>query len=267
MLKTNNSHLSLIKIKHKVAVITGASGRIGSVFAKLLLDSGCKVICLSRSKKKYLEFKKKIITNQNNFLWYNLDLQNQESIDNTSQFIASKFKKLDLIINNASNSNRGENFRYNSKNLSDEFMGTIGGSIILTENLLPLLRKNNNSKIVNVGSLWGFKSPKQNIYGKMQIGPSIITASGKSAMINYTKFLAVREAKYNISVNCLSPGWFPRKGPIENNNYISAIKKNIPLNRIGKLSDLISPIHFLLSDGSAYYTGQNLIVDGGYSVW
>ena len=101
----------------------------------------------------------------------------------------------------------------------------------------------------------------------MQIGPSVVTASGKSAIISFTKFLSTREAKYNISVNCLSPGWFPRKGPVENKRYIREINKNIPLGRIGKLEDLISPIAFLLSAGSKYYTGQNLVIDGGYSVW
>ena len=259
--------LSLTKINHKVSVVTGASGRVGSVFTELLLESGSKVICLSRSEKKFLDFKKRIRKNQKNLIWHYLDLNNYQSVDEASKFVKSKFKKLDLIVNNASNSNRGENYKYNFKNLSEEFMGTSGGSIILTENLLPLLRKNKNSKVINVGSLWGFKSPKQNIYGKMQIGPSVITASGKSAIISFTKFLSTREAKYNISVNCLSPGWFPRKGPVENKRYISEINKNIPLGRIGKLEDLISPISFLLSAGSQYYTGQNLVVDGGYSVW
>ena len=258
---------SLNKIKHKVAVVTGGSGRIGSIFTKLLIESGCKVICLSRSEKKIFQLKKNIKINNNNLFWHYFDLNNNVSIDNASKFIKSKFKKLDLIVNNASNSNRGENYKYNFKNLSEEFMGAVGGSIILTENLIPLLRKNKNSKVINVGSLWGFKSPKQNIYGKMQIGPSIITASGKSAIINFTNFLSTREAKFNICVNCLSPGWFPRKGRVENIQYIRAINKNIPLKRIGKLEDLISPINFLLSSGSQYYTGQNLIVDGGYSSW
>ena len=58
------------------------------------------------------------------------------------------------------------------------------------------------------------------IYGKLQIGPSLITAASKSAIINYTKYLAVREAKYSIIANSLSPGWFPRKGPIENKNTL-----------------------------------------------
>tara|TARA_A100001015_G_C15028084_1_gene731597 strand:+ start:61 stop:864 length:804 start_codon:yes stop_codon:yes gene_type:complete len=267
MSEIKNDYLNFLKIKHRVAVISGGSGRVGSVFTNLLLQSGCKVVCLSRSKKKFIEFKKKIKNKNNNLIWHKLDLKSQKSINLVSKIIKSKYKRLDLLVNNACDSNRGEYFKYNYKSLSSEFMGTSGGSIILTETLLPLLRKNNNSKIINVGSLWGFKSPKQSIYGNMQIGPSLITSSSKAGIINYTKFLSVREAKYKICVNCISPGWFPRKGPVENKKYINAIKKNIPLNRIGKLEDLVAPIFFLLSGGVTYYTGQNLIVDGGYSSW
>ena len=116
--------LSLTKINHKVSVVTGASGRVGSVFTELLLESGSKVICLSRSEKKFLDFKKRIRKNQKNLIWHYLDLNNYQSVDEASKFVKSKFKKLDLIINNASNSNRGENYKYNFKNLSEEFMGT-----------------------------------------------------------------------------------------------------------------------------------------------
>ena len=68
--------LSLTKINHKVSVVTGASGRVGSVFTELLLESGAKVICLSRSEKKFLDFKKRIRKNQKNLIWYYLDLNN-----------------------------------------------------------------------------------------------------------------------------------------------------------------------------------------------
>ena len=101
----------------------------------------------------------------------------------------------------------------------------------------------------------------------MDIGPSIMTSAGKSGILNFTKFLAAREAKFGITVNSLIPGWFPRPGPVQREDYISNICSNIPLGRIGKIDDLISPISFLLSDGSKYYTGQSLIVDGGSTIW
>tara|TARA_B100000029_G_C17348671_1_gene877997 strand:- start:553 stop:942 length:390 start_codon:yes stop_codon:yes gene_type:complete len=129
------------------------------------------------------------------------------------------------------------------------------------------MRKKRLGKIINTGSLWGSHAAKFKTYSNLDIGPSPIIASGKAAIMQYTKHLASREAEYNIVVNALIPGWFPRKGPVENKKYINSIKSNIPLNRIGKLEDLITAVEFLLSEKSNYMTGQFVIVDGGYSIW
>ena len=85
--------------------------------------------------------------------------------------------------------------------------------------------------------------------------------------MNYTKYLAERESKYKITSNNLVPGWFPRKGKKTNKSYIKSVCNNIPLKRIGKLDDLVSPVIFLLSAGSKYFNGQDLIVDGGYTIY
>jgi NAD(P)-dependent dehydrogenase (short-subunit alcohol dehydrogenase family) len=253
--------------KIKFAIITGGSGRIGSVFTKLLINSGTKVLCLSRDEKKFEHFKKKLGKKKKLVSWAYLDLADKNSIEKIVTSIKKKYKKIDLLVNNAFFSNRGENFNYESFSLSKELFGSIGGTILFTECLIKILRNTKNSKVINIGSIWGSLAPKQSIYGKLQIGPSAISGVGKSGIINYTKFLAVREAKYNLTVNSLSPEWFPRKGKVKNLKYIKQIKHNVPLNRIGKLEDLISPIIFLLSSGSSYYTGQNLVIDGGYSIW
>ena len=85
-------------------------------------------------------------------------------------------------------------------------------------------------------------------------------------LMQYTKYLSSREAKHNITVNNLVPGWFPRKGKVERKDYIKSINSKIPLNRIGKLEDLKTVINFLISENTKYLTGQNIIIDGGYSV-
>jgi short-subunit dehydrogenase len=268
MLIVKEKILSANKIDSKLAVVTGGSGRIGSLFVQILLNSGTKVICLSRSSDKFLKLQKMVPKHQKtNLEWICFDLNKKNTIINATKIIKKNFSKLDLLINNASSSYRGENYIYSYKTITDEFFNVFGGAVLLTESLISLLRKNKNSKIINVGSLWAIKAPNQKIYGNMQIGPSALTSAGKSAIINYSNYLAVREAKYLMSVNSLIPGWFPRKGKVENKKYINKIKNSIPLKRIGKLENLISPISFLLSSGSSYYTGQNLIVDGGYTSW
>ena len=258
---------TLIKSK-KIAVITGGSGRIGSVFLNELVFNDYICICLNRSRKNIddlIKFFPK--EKQKNILWFKFDSNNSSDIDSSIKKIKKKFKYIDCLINCASSSNRGKNFKYNFKNYSKELNGVFGSSFLLTEKILPLLRKTKSGKIINVGSLWGRYSPKFDTYLDMDIGPTPLVASGKAALIQYTKYLAARESIHNIKSNCLVPGWFPRKGKIERKDYIRNIKKNIPIGRIGKLEDLISAVSFLLSPHNDYYNGQELFIDGGYNIY
>lgn len=254
--------------KIKYAFVTGGSGRIGSVFVKLLLENKCKVLIASRNENNFLKFKKTInLKLQKNLFWSKFDIQDlnqiKDFVKNNKEFLG----KINLLVNNASSSYRGFRYNYNEQDIIKETSGLITGTIFLTEKLLPFLRRKKENKIINVASLWGINAPKEKTYLKLNIGPTPIICSSKAGLINYTKFLVEREKKYKLIVNTLSPGWFPRKSKVSNNKYIREIKKNIPLNRIGRLEDLISPINFLISDGSNYYNGQNLIIDGGYNIY
>ena len=101
----------------------------------------------------------------------------------------------------------------------------------------------------------------------LDIGPTAVLSCGKAAIMQFSSYLASREAKYGIRANTLIPGFFPRKGPVERLDYMDQIHSKTPLRRIGKLEDFVAPVAFLLSGGSGFYTGQSLIVDGGYSIW
>ena len=268
------SYLDYSKIKKKenkvspkkIAVITGGSGRIGSVFLNELIFNNYICICLSREKKKKKELKKNIPKSKlKNIIWHKFNLNNPTSVTKVYQYLKKNYKTIDCMINCAMSSNRGKNYIYNYKNYLNEMNGVFGTTFLLTEKILPLIRKSKNGKIINVGSVWGTHAPRFEVYLDMDIGPTPIIASGKAAITQYTKFLASRESKYNIVSNCLIPGWFPRKGKIERRDYIKKIIQNIPQRRVGKLEDLINAINFLLSDENKYFNGQSLYVDGGYT--
>ena len=222
-------NFSLFKKRKKLfnskefAVVTGGCGRIGSIYTSLLLLYGLNVIVLSRTKDNFLEFAKNLSPDQKKkIFWKKLDLRKGSSIEKISVFF--KKKKIRFLINNAAYSNRGKFFSYNERNLNQEIWGTFAGSMLLTEKILPQLRKINWAKIIFTGSLWGKKAPRFRIYKDLDIGPSPIIASGKSAILQYAKFLAEREAMFGITVNSLLPGWFPRKGKVERRDYIKRIK-------------------------------------------
>lgn len=247
------------------AVVTGGCGRIGSVFTSLLLSQGYNLIILSRSNNSFKNYTKLINPiYKKKIQWKKLDLTKSLSIDHVVKYL--KKKQIKILVNNASQSNRGKFFNYNSESLNKEIWGTFTGSMYLTEKILPQLRKKNDSRIIFTGSLWGNITPRFNIYKKLDIGPSPVIAAGKSALMQYAKFLAERESVFKIRINSILPGWFPRKGKIERKDYVNRIKKNIPLNRLGKLEDLVSAIEFLISDKSSYITGHELVIDGGYSL-
>ena len=83
-------------------------------------------------------------------------------------------------------------------------------------------------------------------------------------MLGLTKYLATYWSKHNIRVNAITPGGIENNQPKE---FIKNYSKRVPLDRMGKPKDLIGPVIFLSSDASDYITGQNLVVDGGFSVW
>ena len=105
-----------ISKKRKFAVITGGCGRIGSVFVSHLLYNGYKVICLSKTNKKYTDYKKTLPTNlKKNLIWQPLDLISPKTVDNAVKFIFKNFPTVDVLINNAAESNRGKNFKYSNR--------------------------------------------------------------------------------------------------------------------------------------------------------
>ena len=114
--------------------------------------------------------------------------------------------------------------------------------------------------------MWGLVSPDPTNYLDLENEPSISLVSSKAAVHQFTKYAAVLLSKDNIRVNTIVPGWFPQKRGVERLDYIETLNKRIPMKRIGQPDEIVGPILFLLSDASVYMTGQELIIDGGYTL-
>ena len=123
--------------------------------------------------------------------WNFFDLLDLNSVSSVAANILSNVSKIDFLINCAMSSYRGKNFSYNEKNFLEEFNGIYGSTFLITEKLLPAIRKSKNGKIINVGSIWGSNSPKFESYLDMDIAPTANISSGKAALMQYTKFLVL----------------------------------------------------------------------------
>ena len=238
------------------------------MFTTYLLDCGNHVVSMSRSRQKFAEFAETLpLALQANLHWLEFDLASPKSIQDAQSKISELVPTVDILINNAAGSNRGANFSYSAESLTKEMWAVFGGSMLFTEMLLPSIRASTNGLIINVASIFSQVAPNFEMYLDLDIGPTAMISCGKAAILQFSLYLASREAKYGIRANTLIPGFFPRKGPVERLDYMDQLHSKTPLRRIGKLEDLVAPVAFLLSGGSGFYTGQTLIIDGGYSIW
>lgn len=142
----------------------------------------------------------------------------------------------------------------------DALVNIVGDVEICTEAV-----KDHVKVIVNCASLWGTLAPNPSMYLDLgnEPSPSIVAEKGRILALTryYASFLAP------IRVNSFSPGWFPKKRGPDRPDYIEEITSRTPLKRIGVPEDIVGTVLFLLSDASKFMTGQNLVVDGGYSIW
>ena len=122
------------------------------------------------------------------------------------------------------------------------------------------MKKSKNATIINVSSIYGVYSPDLEIYQGTKLGNSAAYAAAKAGLIQLTKWLSKALAP-RIRVNCISPGGIFRDQP---KKFVKAYIKKTSIKRMAKEDDLMGVFAFLASDASAYVTGQNIIVDGGW---
>ena len=120
-------------------------------------------------------------------------------------------------------------------------------------------------KIINIGSIYGVRSPDFSIYDDNNNMNSEIYGGSKAAIIQITKYFAVLLAKKNIIVNCISPGGLENKN-FQKNKFIYNYSKKVPLGRMCKEEDLKMALLYFSNTETNYTTGQNLIIDGGFTL-
>ena len=256
----------MINLTNKIIVITGAGGLIGSYLSRKLDKAGCKLILFDNDKKKLTSLRKKV--SKNSFI-IECDLRNKSKIIFFCNLIKKKYKKIDVLIHSASpvgTSNlEGWNTEFKKQKIENwetSYNLNVTSLFFLVQNLHSLLLKSKSASIINFGSIYSECSPKNNIYRNTKIFNPAGYSCSKSASLYLTKWLASTLGP-KIRCNMISPGGL--KG-IQEELFIKKYSEVIPLKRMTNLDDLIGPVIFLSSEMSKYVTGQNLFVDGGFSI-
>ena len=268
-------------LQNKTALITGAAGLLGYEHAMALLESRSSIIITDIDKKKLDELNIKLKQSKPNANIYNfyLDVANLKSVIDLKEKLHNQNLFVDILINNAAinpkvennslfESSRLENFSNMQWDLELKvgLTGAFNCCKIFGEDMVS--RK--GGVILNIASDLSVIAPDQRLYkledrekNNQPVKPVSYSVI-KHGLIGLTKYVATYWAEEGLRCNALSPGGvFNSQGEI----FISKVNKLIPLGRMANKDEYRGAIQFLCSNASSYMNGQNLIMDGGRSVW
>jgi len=248
-------------IKDRVAVVSGGAGQYGRFIVEGLAEAGAIVYVVSRNidrcENLSAELKEK---NYNVFSGY-LDMGETNSIVALYEKILMEQGKVDILVNNAvlrpmkHYDDPIENFDLSMKINATGIMNT---TRIFVENMIQ--RK--TGTIINISSMMGVIGPDFTLYEGTDMDAPPDYFFHRGGLISLTRYLAARYGQYNIRVNCISPGGLYSNQP---QVFVERYKKRTFLGRMADGEDIKGPVVFLASDASSYITGENILMDGGYT--
>lgn len=271
------------KLNGKVAMITGASGLLGKEHAKALLEAGAKVVLTDISEKGLKAVKEQLNEQYNldSIITEYMDVTNENNIKDTERKLSEQGLRIDILVNNAAidpkvNKNEGliessrfENFSLEQWNLEIN-VGLTGAFLCSQIFGSKMASDNRGGVILNISSDLSVLAPDQRLYIKenftkaMQPVKPVSYSVIKTGLIGLTRYLATYWAAENIRCNALSPGGVFND---QDSEFVNRLKNLIPMDRMADVDEYKSAIQFLCSDASSYMNGQNIVVDGGRSIW
>jgi NAD(P)-dependent dehydrogenase (short-subunit alcohol dehydrogenase family) len=244
-----------------VIVVTGGAGQLGSAICERLDELGNDVVmadldveeCDSRIDELGLSSTYPL----------ELDVTDRASIRSGFAEVDAEFGGIDALVNNAGIAVFTP-FRERTETEFDDVMQVnVYGTFFCTLEALSYMEPHEEGRIVNVGSIYGVVSADSSIYGDSGLDSSAVYAMSKAAVVHMTKYMATH-VHPAISVNCVCPGGIYAG---QDEYFLERYREKTPKGRMATEEDLVDTFAFLCSDSARYITGQNVVVDGGFTAW
>lgn len=244
----------MINLKNKIVVVVGGNGLLGKEFVKQIRENEGTAINADINQKSDLDKHT-----------FECDITDEHSIKKLIENVLTKFGRIDGWINTAYPrtadwGDRIDNIDFDSfrKNVDMHMNGYFIASKLAIDAMLP----NQKGSLINIASIYGVVGPDFTIYEGTKMSNSVTYAAIKGGIVNFTRFLASYYGANGIRVNTVSPGGIFDNQP---EPFLSNYNKKVPLKRMGTPQDIAPGVVYLLSDAANYVTGQNLIIDGGWT--
>jgi NAD(P)-dependent dehydrogenase (short-subunit alcohol dehydrogenase family) len=267
--------VDLFALNGKVALVTGALGLLGRNHCSALSEAGAILIVADINEQECMDFAEQL---PGDSIGLHLDVTKKDSIIELMATVIQKYKKIDVLVNNAAINDMFENPKAAAEQSKFENYPlelwqksldvNLTGVFLCSQVIGSQMVKQQYGSIINVASTYGMVAPDQSIYIDQQGNHSFYKPPAysvtKGGVLMLTKYLAAYWGGTGIRVNTLTPGG------VRNNQsefFIENYSRKTPLGRMANPADYKGAIVFLASDASTYMTGANLVVDGGWTCW
>ena len=256
----------LFDLTGTVSLVTGACGHLGKALAQGLAEAGSSVVVSSREEDKAVQFAQQLPRPiQQTHLGIQLDQLDENSRQTALRRVQTELGRLDTLVNNGHfpisadlNSVTDEEFKVQLANASAYFF--------LAKSVCDLaMSQQRQVSIIMLGSMYGSVGSYPDTYEGVCPASPIAYHTLKGGILQMTRHLAVYWASKGVRVNSLSPGPFPASSAPR--GMVQRLEQKSPMKRMGKPDELKGAVVFLASQASSYMTGQNLVIDGGWTAW
>ncbi|AHM58424.1 short-chain dehydrogenase/reductase SDR [Flammeovirgaceae bacterium 311] len=238
----------------KVILVTGGSGLLGREFINDLKKKGA--VALSLDINVETDFQKGEVF---------CDITDDISINTAINQITKQYKKIDGLVNSAYPRTKDWGVAFeeiDAQSWRQNVDIQLNSCFVITQAILKHMKQFKSGSIVNISSIYGVVGNDFTIYENTPINPPAAYSAIKGGLINFTRYLASMYGKHGIRINCVSPGGIFDHQP---EPFLKAYEHKVPMKRLGNPDDIAPAVSFLLSEEAKYITGQNLVVDGGWT--
>lgn len=256
----------LLSLRGKTALITGATGHLGSAMAAALAEAGARVIVSSRDRERAEEVVERLPAEDGQrHRGIALDHMDETSVAEGFAKAVEMCGAVDVLINNGHAALAADWESVTADQFSQHLTNATGYFLLARHFRNHVVARQGRGSVILLASMYGLVGSYPDAYAGVCPASPVAYHTLKGGILQMTRHLSVYWARDGVRVNALSPGPFPTdKAP---GTMVERLAGKSPMGRMGEPSELKGPIVFLASDASSYMTGQNLVIDGGWTAW
>lgn len=246
----------MINLKNRVVLVTGGSRGIGAACVEMFAKAGSDVAFTYKSDKSAADKLIAAIKGNVKVCAYSMDMESEQDIERKIKEILSDFGRIDVLVNNAGIWKYGAADQMSLSEWDETIRTNLTGTFLVTRAVIPVMKQNRFGRIIHISSTAGQRGEAFHSH----------YAASKGGVISFTKSLASELGEYNITTNCVAPGWVitdMSADVFSDEEYRESVKKAIPVQRIAEAEDIAGPVVFLASELARHINGEILNVNGG----